>query len=347
MNRLGPIAGDATAAILAAGPFPELGPYDYTISQTIILGARMGLAGCGSGLTRLLQTANAPVVSILDNANGAQLYGVTCIRTTSPQAGVHGVVVGATENVFIDDVESDGHDDGFVIGPTAFGRLRDLGGAHNLSHGLRMYNTAGVIPMQWDADDCLFEFNGVAGARFSAVVPGYATLGTWTRPTTFANGSATGGHGFLCEATVSGASLNDCRFSDVTFSTDNGHGIEFANTNGEHNVVRGGLVESAGFGVAGMLPALNRGCGIVLSGKNVETKITNLDCRANSDSGIAVVGSPGRVNITDNMISANGQWGIVGNGDTSNVLPLGNQMYMNKYGSMSGIANATRLNLLS
>ncbi len=249
------------------------------------------------------------VISITPAVAQTYVANLTLDRSVVPTSGSGIGTTGNTNssNMIFKNIVSQNQWNGFEFPPALNGVLENLVATANYNDGFLFTSGLGNASIQWYATNILSTVNNRYGIEYIDGDAGYSTWGQWTNIGTFGNG--VGGWMFANSYGV-GATINDIRLYNLNISSENGNGITFQGTNGEHNVINGALIESNGTIPTGRnfsIPPSHTGWGVAINETTgLEFTITDAFIRGNSFGGINIVGA-GRVTVNGGMIGANGQ----------------------------------------
>lgn len=271
-------------------------------------GVTFGLPPAG-GATLVCNQTTGNVISLTPAVAATYVANLTLDRSVVPTSGSGIGVTGNTNssNMIFRNIVSQNQWNGFEFPPALNGVLDSLVATANYNDGFLFQSYVGNFSIQWYATNILSTVNNRYGVEYIDGFPGYSTWGQWTNIGTFGNGL--GGWMFANSYGV-GATINDIRLYNLNISSENGNGITFQGTNGEHNIINGALIESQGTIPTGRgfsIPPSHTGWGVAINETDgLEFVITDAFIRGNSFGGINAVGA-GRLIVNGGAIGANGQ----------------------------------------
>lgn len=295
----------AIAQALAANDFVEFPEGLYQTSVPIALN-RSGQAIVGRGSRRTEIRINSTTAKAITLANGIADYtvvGFKVSRAGTPVSGANGVeCLGTTDNTLIEDVWSEGHWTGLVIGTCDTGRIQHIRCNKNLQDGIFQTNASTYGPSQWEMIDLLCDRNGRDGWRVQTTNgPPGLILGSTTSLKTFAN-TGWGCH-FIGTSTTP---IFDVRMEQSFLGSDGAGSVRFDTYGGKHRIC--GFFERNGRDPTGPTlgtAASNNAPGIEISANNSDVVIYGSTIDDNALDGI--IHNGGVLIVSGNMIFNNGQ----------------------------------------
>lgn len=295
----------AIATALAENDVVQFSDGLYQTNAPVAL-ARTGQAIFGLGSRRTEIRINSTTAKAITLANGVADYTVRGFKVTragTPVSGANGVeCLGTTDNTLIEDVWSEGHWTGLVVGTCDTGRIQHIRCNKNLQDGIFQTNDSTYGPSQWEMIDLLCDRNGRDGWRVQTTNgPAGLILGSTTSIKTFAN-SERGCH-FIGSATTP---IFDVRMEQAFLGSDGLGSVRFDTYGGKHRIC--GFFERNGRDPTGptlATPASNNGVGIEITANNSDVVIYGSTIDDNALDGILHGG--GVLIVSGNMIFNNGQ----------------------------------------
>jgi parallel beta-helix repeat protein len=328
------------AATMNANPNStlQLSSGTYLSNAGLVLSQNGAIVGEGQRQTAILRTVKAATPAITVSSPDFRLAGFGIVNLVPAGVGGDGIVFNAAplaDQPMIEDVFVQQAYRGIVLGPAAYGVLRDSCVIQSVSDGVLFQGNSTYNVMQWMLDGVLSECNG--GDGFKAIAASttnpanaYGAMGIWRAPYAFGNKGngisivGPGSDGFFCSLQI----------VDGCFSTNAGHHIHI-DSHGWYFIIIGNDMEGAGYNVDGSTaPGVYSGIHLSSAG-NLFPTIGNNNIQGTTGSGIFIE-SPGYCVVSGNVIYSAGRYGYELGSNSAEVHLTGNASWSDKMGKLSG-----------
>lgn len=309
-------ATDDSAAILAAVGCGvstiKVTPGFYKCSQTIpISQSGIWLQGDGQFASLIIATnTNKPLVQVTAGYYGVRVSGMTLDRTGTAIGGGNGLDtdLGDVEQCVFWDLRIQNHYNGFNLGPTNFGTIKDCLLQFNQNNGLQAGSVGTNGTLQWYMSNVLSQSNGADGYLFLANAgPAQCTLGTMENCFCYANSGL--GLAFVGLAAVP---MHGVRIIGGFYGQDGNHEI-YLDTYGTQHCIRDTFMELCGTsptGPAGTTPASHAGNGLYATNNNGTLELSG--CHVNGNSANGVLSGAAHTAVSGGNYTNNGQANTAG-----------------------------------